>query len=156
MKPRKLNHEKKEGTALRMAAVILVAGFICFGMTGSSHAGNRPFVNVRVADVQVSQVDGASGKLTQVSVTITDLYENPIAGATVCGEFSGRIKSVVYGVTDKDGKIRFQTNQKGSYTFTVNDVSCARFRYELFQGKVARINTMETAAINPEVIMIGR
>jgi hypothetical protein len=145
MKPTKLNRGTKTGHAILTITVILVAGFVCPGMTEFSYGSNRPFINVQVADMQIARVNGSNGILMQVAITITDLWENPIAGATVKGEFSGRLKAVVYGVTDKDGTINFQTNQKGNFTFTVVDVSCAKFRYELIRSKAARINTMETA-----------
>jgi subtilisin len=66
-------------------------------------------------------------------VTIRDTDQNPVAGATVHGAWSGDYSSSVSGVTATDGVVRFETGkvrQAATFTFTVNDVHRSGYTYD--------------------------
>jgi len=71
-----------------------------------------------------SQVKGKSGKWSaNVTVTIHDNNENPVAGATVTGQWSGATSGTVSAVTAADGIATFSTGNINSGTSVTFDVA---------------------------------
>jgi len=84
--------------------------------------------SMHVGDIDgSSQVKGKSGKWSaNVTVTIHDNNENPVAGATVTGQWSDATGATVSAVTAADGIVTFSTgnmNSGTSVTFEVTNVT---------------------------------
>ena len=79
-------------------------------------------------------VKGKSGRWEVfVTVTVHDENENPVANATVTGDWSGDTTGSVSGTTGSDGTVTFSTgNMSGgtSVTFTVTDVTHETLDYD--------------------------
>lgn len=76
-----------------------------------------------------------TGKNAQATaqVTIRDVNGDPVANATVSGNWSGLFNGSVSGVTGADGTVSFvsfKTKNSGSVTFTVTNVSAAGYSYD--------------------------
>ncbi len=105
------------------------------GTSDSSPDSATVTVGPVAASMHVGDIDGSapekgkSGKWSaNATVTIHDDNENPVAGATVTGQWSGDASGTEVGVTDSLGNVSFSTgnlNGGTSATFTVTDVSGA-------------------------------
>ncbi|MFA0961126.1 family 16 glycosylhydrolase [Roseivirga sp. BDSF3-8] len=77
---------------------------------------------------------GRGSKSGTAVVTIHDDQENPVANATVSGNFSGTIAESVWGVTGADGTVTLNTTATASgnvmVNFCVTDVTHASLAYD--------------------------
>jgi hypothetical protein len=68
------------------------------------------------------------------TVTIHDTDENPVAGATVDGTWSGSYSQSVSGVTEADGTVTFTSGKvrdgNATFTFTVDNVVKEGYTYD--------------------------
>jgi len=67
------------------------------------------------------------------TVTIVDVYDDPVEGARVSGHWSGLTSDTDSGETDADGKVVLRSdrvrNASGTFIFTVGDVALADWTY---------------------------
>ncbi|PHN08670.1 LamG-like jellyroll fold domain-containing protein [Flavilitoribacter nigricans] len=87
---------------------------------------------------------GQGKKRGTAQVLIQDHLNNPVAGATVTGTFSGSFSETVNGVTAANGIVSFQTSgtAKGNVTvdFCVDDVTHATLPYDPLQNQISCTN----------------
>jgi hypothetical protein len=91
--------------------------------------------NIHVGDLDGSKdIKGKSGRWEVfITVTIHDEGHNPVASATVTGEWSDAATGTVSGATGSDGTVTFSTgNLPGgtSVTFAVKNVTHATLTYD--------------------------
>ena len=96
---------------------------------------------MHVSDIEISLgLPRTAGKNTftkaLATVTIVDEYNDPVAGATVYGSWSGATTDTDSGVTDSEGKITLESDEVKNaptgttFTFTVADVVLSSWTYD--------------------------
>ena len=82
----------------------------------------------------VTTVRGGGGGTAEVTVTIHDTDGNPVADATVFGEYSGDVSGTPSGVTDANGQVAlasdFFTARPFTIDFCVSNVTNATLTYD--------------------------
>ncbi|MFQ5523737.1 MAG: S8 family serine peptidase [Acidimicrobiia bacterium] len=105
----------------------------------STEASATPQPAAPATSVHVGDIDGTAkgkGKGWKVSVTVIihDDNENPVAGATVDGSWSGDLTGTVSGTTDDTGAVTFRTGKVdtsvNTVTFTVDGVAADGLTYD--------------------------
>ncbi len=91
--------------------------------------------SIHVQAIVTGTVSASKGsKFGSATVTVNDDQENPVAGVTVYGSFSGTFSEAVSGVTGTDGTVTFTTSNsaKGGVTvdFCVTDASHGSLPYD--------------------------
>jgi PKD repeat protein len=89
--------------------------------------------NVIVKSIAMSLVPSPSGTIARAQVIIVRKSDGaPITSATVMGTWSGLVSGTVSGITATDGKCTLsspKTKRRGTYTFTVTNVSASGLTY---------------------------
>ena len=80
-----------------------------------------PSTTMSVSSVSTgTQGAGRGQKYGTATVTVVDANGDPVAGATVSGDFSGTFSEAVSGTTDASGSVSFQTSATASGGVSVN------------------------------------
>lgn len=90
---------------------------------------------IHVQDITMALHSGQGRTWATATILITDDSGNPVENATVSGQWSSKTTDSDCGTTGADGKITVSSNKvqnpgKGTYTFTVNNVTHASFTYD--------------------------
>jgi hypothetical protein len=91
---------------------------------------------IKVQDIAMALVTQGGMTGATATVLITDSNGNPVANATVRGQWSGVTNDSDSAVTGSDGKVTIQsdrrpnTSSSGTYTFTVTNVTHSTLVYD--------------------------
>ncbi|MHC5075083.1 MAG: S8 family peptidase [Planctomycetota bacterium] len=92
-----------------------------------------PVTAMHVGDLDASTKVGKRNWQATVKVIIHDEDEKKVANATVTGRWTGALTKTVSGVSDRKGKVKFNTGRiksGNSVTFTVTDVTHTSMIYD--------------------------
>ncbi|HEY0828936.1 MAG TPA: discoidin domain-containing protein, partial [Bacilli bacterium] len=91
---------------------------------------------MHVQDIAMALASGSGKTWAKATILITDGSGNPVANATVSGQWSGKTTDSDSAVTGSDGKVTVESNKlsnnqsSGTYTFTVNNVTHSTLTYK--------------------------
>ena len=95
---------------------------------------------VTVKSIAMSLVSAPSGTIARAQVTIVRKSDGtPITSATVTGTWSGIVSGTASGISGTDGKCTVsspKTKRRGTYTFTVTNVSASGLTYQPAQNVI--------------------
>jgi subtilisin len=89
---------------------------------------------IYVSHIAMVAKSAGPNRSATATVTIHDIDENPVAGATVYGTWSGSYSQNVSGVTEADGTVAFTSGKvrdgSATFTFTVDNVVKEGYTYD--------------------------
>jgi hypothetical protein len=124
--------------------------------TGSVSMTVNPSSSLHVASIVMSLVTtgGNSGKAAAAKVAIVNAGGAPVGGAVVSGNWSGLTSASVSGTTAADGTVSFtsvKTKQKGTFTFSVGNVSAAGYAYDSSKNSVTSASITTSGVVGSAV-----
>ena len=92
---------------------------------------------LHVGSIVMSKVSTSSGVTAVATVTLLDPNNQPIAGATLSGAWTGLVRSSSTGTSDATGKVVVQsraTKKRGTFTFTISSVTLSGYTFNAAGG----------------------